>query len=134
MTKIFGNDASENIDLIAYALQQTGDPANDLLDTFWEYSTQFKEMGFTAEEMTGILIKGLQNGAFNSDKVGDVFKELNIRIIEMNDNTREAIHNLGLNSEQIRRQITQGGEAAKQAIMAIMSRIGQLQNQAQAKY
>lgn len=133
MTKIFGNDASKNIDLIAYALQQTGDPANDLLDTFWEYSAQFKEMGFTAEEMTGILIQGLQGGAFNSDKVGDVFKELNIRIIEMNNNTREAIHNLGLNGEQIRRQITQGGEAAKQAIMTIMSRIGQLQNQAQAK-
>ena len=133
MTKIFGTEGSKNIDLIAYALQQTGDPAGDLVDTFWEYSSQFKEMGFSAEEMTGILIKGLQNGAFNADKVGDVFKELNIRVIEMNDNTREAIHNLGLNSEQIQRQITQGGEAAKQAITEIMSRIGRLQNQAQAK-
>ncbi len=75
MQKAFGVSAEEAGDLIITTLQKAGDKADDLLDTFWEYSPLMKEAGMNAKEFTAILIAGAKEGAFNYDKLADTIKE-----------------------------------------------------------
>jgi len=90
MSKQFGIDGSQAMDIISKTAQMAGDKAEDLLDTFNEYSVQFQEMGYDVDEFAGILVKGAQDGAFNFDKVADAVKEFNIRIRDGSDTTKEA--------------------------------------------
>jgi len=94
LAKNFNMEGKEAFDIITATAQQAGDKADDLLDTFNEYSVQFVEMGYSAEEFAGILVKGLQDGAFNTDKVADAVKEFNIRIKDGSDSTNEAVQAL----------------------------------------
>jgi len=75
MQKAFGVSAEEAGDLIITTLQKAGDKADDLLDTFWEYSPLMKEAGMNAKEFTAVLIAGAKEGAFNYDKLADTVKE-----------------------------------------------------------
>lgn len=86
-----GVEGEHALDLVTVAMQRTGDPADDLLDTFYEYGPQFERLGFSAEDMTQTLVSGLEAGAFNSDKVADSVKEFGLRLSEGTDATREGL-------------------------------------------
>ena len=69
--------------VMTVGFQQGADAGGDFLDTIREYSSQFAEAGFSAEEMLGVLSSGLAEGAFNADKLADAVKEsVNIRVRE----------------------------------------------------
>jgi len=96
------NTAAENFelsttaafDVLTVAIQQSGDPAQDLLDTFNEYSANFADMGFSFEEFASLMVTGLDAGARNTDDLADAMREYQIRL---RDGTSEqAIFNLGL--------------------------------------
>jgi hypothetical protein len=78
----FGISTSEAMDLLFFGIQQTGDPANDLLDTFNEYSGNFAEMGLTAEQALALLSSSLEGGARNTDDAADALREFQIRLKE----------------------------------------------------
>ena len=80
-----------------------------------EYAVQFKQLGFNAEEFTGILITGAQNGAWSIDKVGDAIKEFNIRVKDGSKTTTEGFEALGLDAQVMARKFAIGGDSAKQA-------------------
>jgi hypothetical protein len=67
---------------LTVGFQEGGDRAGDLLDTVKEYSGQFAAAGVSAEGFLGFLTSGLEEGAFNADKVADMFKEAQIRLEE----------------------------------------------------
>jgi len=81
----FGISAEQSMDLAAYAIQKTGDPAGDLLDTFKEYSPLMEKVGLNAEQFTAALMGGLEGGAFNTDLIGDAFKEFGISLMDSTD-------------------------------------------------
>lgn len=87
MANVWGNDAAENFDILAGLMQETGDPANDLLDTFNEYASTFESLGFDILEFGAILDTGLEAGAFNTDVIADSVREFGIRL---RDGTSEA--------------------------------------------
>lgn len=94
MANVWGNDASENFDILAGMMQATGDPANDLLDTFNEYASTFERLNFDILEMGAILDTGLEAGAHNTDVIADAVREWGIRL---QDGTSElALMTLGL--------------------------------------
>jgi len=76
----FGGTSKEAFDLLTTAMQQTGDPGQDLLDTFNEYSANFADMGFSAEEMFALMATGLEAGARNTDDLADGMREYQIRL------------------------------------------------------
>lgn len=81
--KILKNDLAPNadaaFDVITTGLQSNANEADDLLDTFIEYSTQFRQLGLDAPEALGLMNQGLAAGARNADIVADALKEFAIR-------------------------------------------------------
>lgn len=103
--KITGQEA---FDLIIAGYQRTGDPADDLLDTVNEYSADFAEAGFQAEEFFGILAAGADAGAFNLDKVADSVREFTTRIVDGSTTTRNALDDIGIGADNLYAQFQDG--------------------------
>lgn len=131
MTKTFeGLGESQALDLITTAFQRTGDHSDDLLDTFNEYSTQFKALGYGAEGFTATLIAGAESGAFNFDKLADTAKEGFLKMGEGSDDTRSALTAMGLNADQVIAGIGQGGDEAQKSFMAVSTALASVEDPA----
>lgn len=120
-TNFEGLSESKALDLMTFAFQKTGDYSNDLLDTFNEYSMHFSKLGLSAEDFTGILIRGAENGAFNMDMVGDAVKELGIKVIDGSKTTKEGFQAIGFNADEMAAKFGQGGEVAQNAFNATIA-------------
>lgn len=119
LMKNFGVDSETAFDLMTTGFQRGGNFSDELLDTMREYSPQFKAMGYTAEEFTAILIAGAEAGAFNLDKIGDAAKENFLRIGDGSKTSRDALEGLGLDFNQIEKDIAAGGDTANSAFTAV---------------
>lgn len=101
----FGISADEAFNLFQQGAAQGLNKNEDLVDVINEYSVHFKQLGYTSDEFFNVLKSGTDAGAFSVDKIGDAYKELGIRAIDMSDTTRDAFESLGLvqadNSEDI---------------------------------
>jgi hypothetical protein len=73
---------SEAADMITRGFQLGLNVSGDFLDTLHEYAPVFQSMGLTADQSLAFLNSGLQAGAFNTDKLGDSLKELQILLTE----------------------------------------------------
>jgi len=116
-------DADEAFDIIARGFQQTGDPADDLLDTFSEYSTQFRKLGIDGTTAMGLLQQGLKGGARDLDIVADAFKEFSLRSISGAKDVTDAYRTLGLNATKMQRDIAKGGPSAAAATALVLERL-----------
>lgn len=76
----FGLDGQKAGDLLAFAMQKAGNGMDDVLDSMDEYSQLAKQAGASAEEWVGILVRGVQAGSRDTDKISDSLKELSIRL------------------------------------------------------
>jgi len=94
MTRNFGITSTQAFNLLAQGAQRGLNKSNELLDTANEYAPQFAALGFSANEMFNIFAAGLEAGAWNLDKVGDVVKEFNIRIKDGSQTTNDALAQL----------------------------------------
>ena len=131
MTKTFeGLSETEALDLITVGFQRTGDHSEDLLDTFNEYSTQFKALGYDAEGFTATLIAGAESGAFNFDKLADTAKEGFLKMGEGSKDTRSALVAMGLDADQVINGIGQGGDEAQKAFMGVSTALASVEDPA----
>ena len=81
----FGLTTDEAYNLMAQGSQRGLNKTNELLDTINEFSPQFSILGFSANEMFDFFATGLDAGAWNLDKVGDLVKEFDNRIKDAGD-------------------------------------------------
>lgn len=81
LVKEFGIEYSEALDLIAEGNLKGANASGDFLDNIREYSVQFAEAGFSAEEFLQLSVRAQQEGIF-SDKGLDAVKEFGLRIRE----------------------------------------------------
>ncbi|WP_247178470.1 phage tail tape measure protein, partial [Escherichia coli] len=81
-----------------------------------EYSTHFRNMGFTGSETMSLLVEMAKQGKFALDKTGDAVKEFSIRGSDMSKSSVSAYETLGLNAERVSAAIAQGGSNARQAM------------------
>lgn len=129
----WATDPIKGLDMITAAYQRVGDKADDLLDTIWEYSPQFKEAGLSAEQMMGMLVAGAEAGAFNFDKLGDAFKEsFGIRLNKaMDEKALGALEGIFGEDKLFKMldQIKAGGKEAENAIMTITAGIASIKDQ-----
>lgn len=121
-------DAQEGLDVITRGLQQNVDEAGDLMDTFSEYSTQFREVGLSGAQAMGLLVQGLKGGARDADVVADAIKEFTLR---MKDGATEAaggFKSLGLNGAEMMKKFAQGGPAANEVFTEMVHRLNAIED------
>lgn len=116
-------DGAEAMDILTRAFQETGDQAGDLLDTYSEYSVQFRKLGLDGKEATGLLIQGLKAGARDVDTVADAIKEFSIRAIDGSTTSAAGFKALGLNAKAMTAQIASGGEGAQKGLDVVLDRL-----------
>lgn len=109
-------DAQEAFDLLVRGAQTGGNAAGDLLDTFAEYSTQFRNMGLDGQTAMGLISQGLRGGARDADVVADAIKEFSIEAVAGSERISDAWTDLGLDAEEMFDKIGQGGESAAEAL------------------
>ena len=113
----FGLTSEEAYNLIAQGAQNGLNQNGDLLDVINEYSNQYSQAGLSAEDMFNSIQNGAETGVWSIDKMGDAFKEFNIR---MNDGTaNEYLASLGLNANEVVGKFQAGGDSAKEAMSQI---------------
>ncbi|WP_438759209.1 phage tail tape measure protein [Enterococcus sp. DIV0755f] len=112
------------MDLIAKAGQNGLDKTDELGDNLAEYVTNFKDAGYSAEDMFAILETGLDSGAYNLDKVNDLVKEFGNRLV--GGDVQSAVENLGGNFVNLYKQIQNGNLSSKDAFQLLAGEINKL--------
>ncbi|MGP3592665.1 phage tail tape measure protein [Vagococcus sp. WN89Y] len=136
MQTAFGSDVPESIQIAAIMMKNglaaSSDEAMDLLvsgmqkvsaqmrgelpEILHEYSTHFRNMGFSGAEAMSLLVDMSRQGKFALDKTGDAIKEFSIRGSDMSKNSVEAYKKIGLNAAKMSSAIASGGDKARQAM------------------
>jgi TP901 family phage tail tape measure protein len=114
--------AEEALDILTRGFQNGANEAEDLLDTFDEYSIQFKELGISGKEALGLIGQGLKGGARDADTVADALKELAIRAQDGSKASLDAFKALGLNGKELSGMFARGGESARTALDMIIDK------------
>lgn len=136
MQTTFGSDVTESIQVAAImmknGLASSSDEALDLIVTgmqkvsaqmrgempeiLHEYSTHFRNLGFTGAEAMSLLVEMSKQGKFALDKTGDAIKEFSIRGSDLSKASVTAYQEIGLNAEKMSADIASGGERARTAM------------------
>ncbi|MER7363570.1 phage tail tape measure protein [Nonomuraea wenchangensis] len=110
--------------------QQEGvNKSEDLLDTFNEYSTIFRDLGLSADDALGLMAQGLKAGARDSDTVADALKELDIRVKDLS--AKDALKKLGLDAKEMSSAFAKGGPKAREALDQILEKLGAVKDPAE---
>lgn len=116
----FGISSEEAFNLVAQGAQNGLDKNGDLLDTINEYAPYYKRMGASSEDFFNSLVNGAKSGTFSVDKLGDAYKEFNIRVQDTATTTTEGFEALGFNADEMRAKFAKGGETAKKATQELL--------------
>lgn len=123
MMKNFGISGQEATDIIAYGFQNGLDVSGDWIDTLWEYSNQFADLGFTAEETLAFIDNGMKAGAFSTDKLADGVKEFGIRLKDVGKDQAASLGELGLSVDEVTTAFNEGGEAGKNMAINVAKKL-----------
>lgn len=115
--------AAEAFDVIQRGVTSGVNKADDLLDTFTEYSTQFRKLGLDGPQALGLLSQGLKGGARDADTVADALKELSIRAIDGSKTTSAGYQLLGLNAKKTAEDFAAGGDRATGALSLVLTKL-----------
>ncbi|GGJ82085.1 hypothetical protein GCM10011583_12050 [Streptomyces camponoticapitis] len=109
-------NAKVALDIITRGMQVMGPRADDIADTFNEYSTIFRQLGISAGDATGIMAQGLAAGARDTDVVADSLKELVLITQGGGEEVDKAFKKIGLSGSEMQTAFSKGGPASKQAL------------------
>lgn len=113
-------DGTEALDVLTAGMQRMGPRADDMADTFNEYSTKFRDLGLSAADAMGLMSQGLQAGARDTDTVADALKEFQIRATDGSKASSEAYQAIGLNAEEMTKKIAAGGPGAREGLQQVL--------------
>ncbi|MFE7262260.1 phage tail tape measure protein [Streptomyces sp. NPDC057592] len=115
--------AKEALDVLVKGAQNGVDVAEDLLDTFSEYPTEFRQLGLDAQTSMGLLQQGLQGGARDADTVADSLKEFVLQAQGMSEATAAAYTDLGFSAERMQQVFREGGPEAAKALDQVLDKL-----------
>ncbi|MGW2511267.1 phage tail tape measure protein [Streptomyces scopuliridis] len=113
-------DADEAFDILAVGLGTAADKSGDLLETFNEYSTQFRRVGLDGQTATGLISQGLENGARDADQVADAIGQFGERALAGGTAVDDAYTSIGLNADDMAKKIGAGGATAEGALASTL--------------
>jgi phage-related minor tail protein len=121
-------DGKEAMDLIAAGLQRIPGSAEDLLDTFTEYSVQFKKLGLDGKDALGVIAQMVEGGARNTDLAADAMKEFSIRAVDGSQNVADAFRDLGFDAEKMTAKFAAGGPEARKAFGDVVDALNKMED------
>lgn len=126
--------ADEAFNLIHKGISRGVDEADDLLDTFIEYSTIFREVGINGREAMGLIAQGLEAGARDADTMADAIKELGILVQDVsNAKAQAAFKSMGLNAQKLGVEFNAGGARAKAALDQVLEALNAIEDPLQQR-
>lgn len=121
-------NAQTALDVITRGLQVMGPRADDIADTFNEYSTIFRQMGISAADATGIMAQGMKAGARDTDVVADSLKEFVLITQSGGKEVDAAFKTIGLSGKDMQAAFTKGGPEAKKALDQVFDGMRQIKD------
>ncbi|WP_432034574.1 phage tail tape measure protein [Streptomyces antibioticus] len=120
-------DGGEALDLLTKGMTGLGPASEDLLETVTEYGPVFKSAGISGQTAMGLIKQAVQGGwVKDTDKIGDAFKELNLRATEGSKGVTGAFKALGLNAKQTGDDIAAGGARGEKAMGLVLDKLREL--------
>ncbi|MDJ0462009.1 phage tail tape measure protein [Streptomyces sp. H27-C3] len=119
-------NADEAFDILVKGAQEGGNKAEDLLDTFNEYSTNFRTLGLNGKDAMGLISQGLKGGARDADLVADAIKEFSLVAGAGGAAVEETFDSIGLNGKQIAADVAAGGDSAKGAMDKVLDALAKM--------
>ncbi|MDX3555278.1 phage tail tape measure protein [Streptomyces europaeiscabiei] len=120
-------NGTEAFDLLAAGMTGLGPASEDLVETVSEYGPVFKSAGLSGQTALGLIKQAVQGGwVKDTDKIGDAFKELNLRATEGSKGVTEAFKTLGLDAKQTGDDIAAGGARGEKAMGQVMDQLKKL--------
>lgn len=117
------DSTEEALNLIVSASQRGLNISGDLLDTFEEYGTKFRDMGLSGADALGLINQMWEAGIRNTDVAADSLKEFAIRAVDGSETTRGAFGALGFDADDMARRFAAGGDTARQAFGEVLTAI-----------
>ncbi len=121
-------DVWEAMDILTVGLQGPANKADDLMDTFEEYSTQFRALGIDGPMALGLLSQAVEGGARNADIAADALKEFGIRGKDGSQATADAYAALGLSSWKMSHDLAAGGTRAAGALDTVLDSLRKVED------
>lgn len=121
ITTGLAKDGAEAADLLTATLQKV--PKNvreEIIDATDEYGPFFQQLGIGGETAMTMLADASAKGMYGIDKTGDALKEFTIRSTDMSKASGEAYAALGMDQEQMTKDLLAGGDTAEQAFAKII--------------
>lgn len=120
----WGMTYEEALDYILKGEQEGLNMSEDWMDTLVEYSPIFSTLGVTGNDAFNLIREAMNATGVDSDKAADMVKEFFLKFTEGSDSTKEVFDTLGLNLENLQKQVDDGSitsvDAMKKVMQAIM--------------
>ncbi|MFF9758568.1 phage tail tape measure protein [Streptomyces caelestis] len=116
-------DGNEALDTLFAGMQKLGPRADDIADTFNEYSTIFRSLGLDVQTTMGLFSQGMQAGARDTDVIADALKEFQIRATDGSKASAEGFKALGLDAKDMTAQIAGGGKGASAGLQLVLDKL-----------
>ncbi len=111
-------DVQSGMDILTVLSQQG---MGELVDTFTEYSTQFRKVGIDASMAGGLIKQAMDAGAPSVDKAADALKEFALRAVDSTaPTTIEGFKLMGLNADEMAKKFAAGGPTAAAALDQVL--------------
>jgi phage-related minor tail protein len=123
-------DSTEAFDLLTTGIQLGADKAEDLAETFNEYSTMFRDIGIDGSDAIGLITQGLRAGARDADTVADALKEFAIRAQDGSDASAEGFKAIGLSAKEMTSAVAEGGPRAREALDKVLDGLRNIEDPA----
>lgn len=124
-------NSEEAFDILTRGVQTGANEAEDLLDTFSEYSTQFRNVGLNGKQAMGLISQGLQGGARDADLVADTIKEFSIEAVQGGERVRGGFESLKLNADDMVDAFAAGGPKAAEAFDTVLDKLRDIKDPAE---
>lgn len=111
------------LDIMAKGLQGLGPRADDLADTFNEYSTIFRSMGLDGQTAMGLIRQGMLAGARDTDVVADAIKEFTIEAVAGGERVKKGFTSLGLSADDMVAKFAAGGPEAAAGLDTVLDKL-----------
>ncbi|WP_069737409.1 phage tail tape measure protein [Streptomyces sp. EN27] len=116
-------NANEALDIMYRGFQIMGPRADDLADTFNEYSTIFRSLGLDMKTVTGLFSQGMKAGARDTDVVADALKEFQIRTTDGSKASAEGFELLGMSAKKSTAMFAAGGAGAAKGLQTVLDKL-----------
>jgi hypothetical protein len=125
VSKEFGITMNEALETINQGFLRGIDINGEYLDSLREYSTFAREAGLSTKQFNIILQTQIKEGVF-SDKGIDAIKEAVISLREMTPATKDAITAIGINADQVTKDIQSGAKTYFEVIQEISRKTNEI--------